>query len=411
MHLGHFFIPWVCCLLLTATTFAQGEVYTVESVPNPKAGAGNGYVSDPGGILSADTYQQINRKLSQLEQNSTAQMAVAVLPGIGQEVPKDFATRLFQHWGIGRKENDNGLLLLIVMDQRRSELETGYGMEAVLPDVICYRILMDELVPQFQNGNYDAGVLGAVNRIYELLNDPEALAEIRAEADPKSNWYPAFGYKVPPALFWYVIIAILFGIGILAWVAVTLGNKEDLYDKYRHIRKVTGWGWILLFPIPYLLLYFLLKGVLRRVRYQPRYSPKSGALMHRLSEEEEDGFLEEGQITEEEVGSVDYDVWVTDDGEEVMVLRYARGLSKYKACPKCKYRTYGHLSSEVIRRATYSHSGTREVLHECKNCGYLHRDLQTIPQKTHSSSGGGGFGGGGSFGGGSSGGGGAGASW
>jgi uncharacterized protein len=411
MALRRYFL-FIALILLASAAAGQSAYETVASVPNPKAGGAGGYVSDPEGILQTATVREINGLLREFEGRSTAQIAVAILPSIGTEVPKDFATRLFQHWGIGQAENDNGLLLLVVMDQRRSELETGYGMEAVLPDVICYRVLLEELVPQFQRGDYDAGVRNTIQRITTLLSDEEALAELKAELDPKRDWYPFFGIRIPRGLAWYGIVAVLFCLGILVWVGLTLGNKEDLYDKYRHVRKVTGWWWIILFPLPYFLLYFLLQGVLRKLRNKPRYSRKTGELMHRLTEDEEDLILDSGQVTEEEVGSVDYDVWVTDSGDEVTVLRYARRFSKYKACPKCAYRTYTTTSSRVLTPATYSHSGKREILRECKNCGYLHRELQTIPQKTRSSSSGGGFGGGGgSFGGGSSGGGGAGASW
>ena len=137
--------------------------------------------------------------------------------------------------------------------------------------------------------------------------------------------------------------------------------------------------------------------------------------MHKLSEEEEDDFLESGQITEEELRSVDYDVWVTEDASDYLILAYPRRFTKYSTCPKCKFRAYHHEDTRVIQHATYSSSGKMEKLHACKNCHYQHRKLITIPRKTRSSSGGGGgFGGGGggsSFGGGSSGGGGAGASW
>ncbi len=137
--------------------------------------------------------------------------------------------------------------------------------------------------------------------------------------------------------------------------------------------------------------------------------------MHKLSEEEDDRFLEKGQITEEEIGSVDYDVWVTEDEEEVLILKYQKRYSKYNSCPQCKFRTYYMAHSRTIVRATYSHSGTKEETYECKNCGYERVKHKTIPKKQRSSSSGGSFGsgggGGGSWGGGSSGGGGAGVSW
>ena len=104
------------------------QSYFPNTVPNPKD-VGNGYLSDPAGLIAPSTRMQINSVIADLEAKSTAQVAVVVLPSIGDAVPRQFAYELFQLWGIGQKENNNGLLLLIVMDQRRSEIETGYRRE------------------------------------------------------------------------------------------------------------------------------------------------------------------------------------------------------------------------------------------------------------------------------------------
>ncbi|MHC4379027.1 MAG: TPM domain-containing protein, partial [Planctomycetota bacterium] len=138
--------------MLAVAAMAQ-TAYTIENLPNPKDN-GSGYVSDPDGILNAQDRSTLDALCSQLEQNSTAQVAIVIVNSIGQENPKDFATRLFNHWGIGQADVDNGLLVFSVMDQRRTEFETGYGLEGVLPDVICYRIGMQELVPYFREGDY-----------------------------------------------------------------------------------------------------------------------------------------------------------------------------------------------------------------------------------------------------------------
>ena len=140
----------------------------------------------------------------------------------------------------------------------------------------------------------------------------------------------------------------------------------------------------------------------------------------RSSRRQDDQFLTEGQVTEEEIGSVDYDVWVTEDHDDTLILRYAARFSKYTKCPECRYITYFLSRTRIVRHATYSSTGKKEVIHQCKHCNYRKVSYKTIPRKTRSSSSsiGGGFrggfsGGGGSssWGGGSSGGGGAGVSW
>ncbi len=393
--------------LLTNSLLGQRE-FTVQDVPDPKR-TGGGYVSDPTNIISFEARQTLNQLIGQLEGNSTAQMAVVVLPSIGQQVPKSFATELFNTWGIGQASVDNGLLLLVVMDQRRSEIETGYGLEAVLPDVICYRVLLDELVPQFQREAYGEGLIRTVSRLKTLLEDPAALEEIRAaESGPELKHI--FGYRVHPALYWYILVAVLFHIGVAAWIMITLGNKEDLYDKYRHVRYVQGIFFMVIFPVPYIFFYFIIRRISKRLRDQPRFSKLNGKPMRKLTEEEEDDYLEKGQITEEALGVVDYDVWITEDLDDVMVLRYAKRFTAYSKCPECKYQTYHLAQTQTISRATYSSSGKEKQIYECKNCDYIHSKIVIIPKKSSSSSSSGG-GGGGSWGGGSSGGGGGGASW
>lgn len=397
--------------------FLQGQQsYTPQSIPNPKK-SGTGYVSNPDGILTAADVQQLNRIIAQMEQNSTAQVAVVIVNSIGQENPKVFATRLFETWGIGQADKDNGLLILSVMNQRRTEFETGYGLEAVLPDVYCYRIGMQELVPHFRNGDYGRGLIAAVQRIKGILDNPEVIEEIRSERRESFQFDDGL-LGLPAGVDWYVIVHAIFAIILLIWIVTVLYDKEDVYDKYMALFRTYHWWLILVFPLIYPLFFAYLNRTLKRLREQPRYSRVNGKLMHKLSETEDDFFLEEGQVAEEEIGSVDYDVWVTDDKDDVLILRYARRFSKYSACPKCQFITYYLARTETLRYPTYHSTGEKLKRHECKNCGYQHDQRVVIPRKQRTSSGGGGggsrgFGGGGSssWGGGRSGGGGGGVSW
>ncbi|NRB62374.1 MAG: TPM domain-containing protein, partial [Saprospiraceae bacterium] len=72
------------------------------------------------------------------------------------------------------------MLVFTVMDQRRTEFETGYGLEGVLPDAICYRVGMQQLVPYFRSAEYGAGLIAAVNEFKRILEQPDAASEITA---------------------------------------------------------------------------------------------------------------------------------------------------------------------------------------------------------------------------------------
>lgn len=399
--------------LLPVYLFAQSPTsFTIETVPNPK-GRGNGYVSDPGSIIPASEIAEMNSIAAAIESSSTTEIAVVVLPSIGDQNPKDFSTALFNYWGIGKAGKDNGLLILTVMDQRRTEFETGYGMEGILPDIICYRVGMQVLVPFFQQGKYGEGLVATLKRFQEIIQDPAALEELRA--DDRSYGQGREGRKDNTlfiVLFSYLAISLLIGFLLLRYIILTSRGKDELYDKYKKIQRFHTIFLAIFFPVLCLPIYLWSRVLLKKLRNHPRFSKVNGKPMRKLNENEEDDYLEKGQITEEDIQSVDYDVWVTDNADDILILRYEKRFTKYSSCPECGFKTYYQAHSEVVQAATYSSTGRRELTFSCKNCNYCHVKYETIPMKTRSSSGGGSSGGGGgSWGGGSSGGGGAGVSW
>jgi len=132
--------------------------------------------------------------------------------------------------------------------------------------------------------------------------------------------------------------------------------------------------------------------------------------MKKLTESADDSCLKEGQILEEKLRAVDYDVWTCDDCSNQIVQSYLNLWSKYKECDACKYKTQYLYKRETLTSATYDSSGTGLNTYLCKHCNHRKEETYTIPKKTRSSSSGSSSSGG-SWGGGSSGGGGAGSSW
>jgi uncharacterized protein len=397
------------------------ETYTVSEVPNPKGGKGTGYISDPNDYLSASDEYRINNIINKIDKTSTAQVAVVFVKSIGNEVPKQFAVDLFEAWGIGQAGKDNGLLILNVMDQRRTEIETGYGLEGALPDVICFRILNNEVVPNYRNGNYGAGMISSANRIETILRDPSIVDEIYDDSIGSS-------YEESTELgFWgwlillYMIICVLIAIVYIIAMWVINRSKEDYYDKYKQLERFNRDGCLMiLFPIPLVIFRSFVSNRLEKYRKAPRFSRENGKKMTLLNAWAENEFLETEQILEEKIKSIEYDVWATESEDDIMILQYeGENSRKYSKCKECGYKTFGRTKSKVIRPATYDQSGERKIHYKCKNCHYEEIKEEVIPQKTRSSSssssGGSSFssssGGSSSFGGGSSGGGGAGVSW
>jgi uncharacterized protein len=201
-------------------------VYTVESLPNPKDISGLNYISDPDKILSSGEKDQINGLILELENTTTAQVGVAIMYSIGDEVPKEFATALFRHWGIGQKENNNGLLILLVLDQRRMEFETGYGLEPILTDGICKRIQVEKMVPKAKEEAYGQAIIAGMEEVNRILMNPKYRDEIYANTDADGNDLSPFWRKPMP-----LAGALAIGIPYLLSLFVSWKNEKKNIKK------------------------------------------------------------------------------------------------------------------------------------------------------------------------------------
>ena len=197
----------IISLLLLVCPLIRATEYTVDKVPNVHLDDGRRFVSNPDGILSAETVNTLDQMLFSLQEANTSEVAVVALQSIGDDDIDDFATELFTRWGIG-KQNDNGLLVLLILDQRRITFRTGYGIEGILPDAICKRIQTQYVIPQFKQGDYDKGILDGMNVITRILTTPEAVKELAAAPVKKGiDWERIIGIYLTVSL---VVSHILF---------------------------------------------------------------------------------------------------------------------------------------------------------------------------------------------------------
>ena len=143
--------------LVAVTLTVAAQTYTAASVPNPKLRYNSCYVANPDGILSSAAEQRLNQILTNLEAKNSVQVAVVVINSIAGDDEYTFAHELFNLWRIGKGGKDNGVLILFVSDIRAVKIETGYGVEGLLPDAACEGILNDVMFPYFKSGKYDEG--------------------------------------------------------------------------------------------------------------------------------------------------------------------------------------------------------------------------------------------------------------
>ena len=241
----------VTFVLFSAPLFSQ--TFEVKTVPNPRL-ANGGFVSDPNHYLQSTEIENLNTKLIELENSTTTEFAIVILPSIGRAIPKEFAVELFNSWGIGKKGKDNGLLLLLVMDQRRWEFETGYGLEGTLPDAILKRIGEDDLVPNLKKKEYAVGfenVISAVSR--KIKNEPEPIEEtstpILDSEDKNLGPFTSVDNSLPPVFT--PIYLILFLIG-----TYYLKNKDGKKFSLLFSDSLVNWKLALIGLAPF-VIYFL----------------------------------------------------------------------------------------------------------------------------------------------------------
>jgi uncharacterized protein len=132
--------------------------------------AAQGYVNDFAKVIAPNVATQIEAICRELEEKTGAEVAVATFSSLGDEEPDDYANRLFEKWGIGKKGKDNGALLFLTLGERkRVRIETGYGLEGILPDITAGRILDNYVVPEFKKRDYGAGLLAGVKAIAGVI--------------------------------------------------------------------------------------------------------------------------------------------------------------------------------------------------------------------------------------------------
>ena len=157
MGIGH--MTRLCALLFVAALANAADWGALQP---------QGYVSDFAGVIDAGSRQRIDAYCAAVEKATGAQLAFVILPELGGEPVEDVANLLYRKWGIGKKGENNGALLLLSVRDRRSRLEVGYGLEPILPDGAAGALLR-EMRPALKVGNYGEAMLVAAHQIGERV--------------------------------------------------------------------------------------------------------------------------------------------------------------------------------------------------------------------------------------------------
>lgn len=318
------------------------------------------YVNDFAELLSEEEADAIRADLKSLRDDQGIEFTVVTIPlmsdygHVGAIEP--FATGLFNHWGVGDASRNDGVMMLVSRFDREMRIEVGSGYGTSKNDPMK-RIIDKVIIPEFKNDRYALGITKGVDAvIYDLTG----------------NWpgEVTFFQKAKGG-FWRILDAL--HVFLVPIVGAIGGFFFWLFKRIR--------------------------------RYKARVCPVDRSKMELLAEHWDDNHLQQGQIAEEELKSVDYDVWECPKCQHRTIEAYRALFTRYGACRSCGFRTVEG-ETEILEHPTTTSTGLKQIDYTCHHCHDHYSTTKTIPKKSSSSSSGSS-----SFGGGSSSGGGASGSW
>ena len=212
-----FFLLMLAALLLETAAFSQDV-----KIPKLLRRA-----TDFTNTLSSSELDALEQDLARFEDSTSTQLNVVMIPTLGGGSIEEFALRTAETNGVGQKQKDNGVLLLIAKDDRKIRIEVGYGLEGVLPDGLAGQIIRREITPYFRTGNYYAGVKAGVDAIM-LATRNEYKADKKTKANDSS---PVFALLFFLLVMFFIMRAVrsrtgLMGAALPFIIGSSLGNRS-----------------------------------------------------------------------------------------------------------------------------------------------------------------------------------------
>lgn len=371
--------------------YGSAQGFTPKQIPNVQLGDSTQYVSDPTNLLSAGDKAVINDSIASIRHRWGVQMAVVIVPAVQDNDPERFAHELFQLWGIGEKNEDNGLLLLYIYEQpgRAIRFEVGYGLEGVLTDALTSQISRRRMVPLLLDGKQGEGILEGVRAVREALD-----GSYTGTQDSEIPEDLALLFKLLKWSFYASLILSILGILRMLYVY----PRMTYLSQYVTTKDGVNMGLGCLFALFPLLLMFTIPFYRWRKRISSAHLKDCPRCKTRGSvtvsvERAESSQLTPIQQTETRIHSREYLSARCSACDYKEVAGSDNASSPYYVCPKCSAKAW--LEGRPHRLS----SGTRVIEWTCAYCHYK-KVIHSTPSR--GSFGGGSFGGGRSFGGGGS---------
>jgi uncharacterized protein len=164
-----------------------------------------GRVNDYAGLMPRDRAAALEGRLEQFENSTGHQIAVLTVPSLDGDTIEDFGIHVADAWKIGKKGFDNGAILIVAQKEHRLRIEVGYGLEGVLPDAIANRIIQEQIIPRFRDGDFAGGIETGVDAIMKVTQG-EALPAAQRPKRSSGSGFPV-GLILPLGLLAFFLFS------------------------------------------------------------------------------------------------------------------------------------------------------------------------------------------------------------
>lgn len=160
-------------------------------------------VHDEAHVLQQGTVDRLEKNLKSFEDSTSNQIAILIIQSLDGDVLENFSIRTVEKWGLGQKGKDNGVLLLIAVDDHKIRIEVGRGLQGVLTDAQCSRIIRNDIAAAFRRGDYDAGVTAGITNIIKTIGG-------EYEAEKAQSDFVWIIVAIVAGLFFIIILIVAF---------------------------------------------------------------------------------------------------------------------------------------------------------------------------------------------------------
>lgn len=203
-----------------------------------------GRVTDNAEILTEGMRRTLTELLKSHEERTGNQIAVLTVPTLEGKNIEEYSSAVFGAWKLGQKGKDNGILVIVVPNDRRMRIEVGYGLEGTITDLLAGRIIRNIMTPKFKTGDFDGGVESGVKAIVETLEGREVL-NIADSANPKEKTSSGFQFDGPDLTLTERILLGAFIFGIIGLFTV-IGVLTPGVGWFLYLFLIPFWA---MFPI------------------------------------------------------------------------------------------------------------------------------------------------------------------